>query len=357
MPDECPRRKCDPAAGLLETPADVHVVAGRAEALVESADRFERRPPECHVAARQVLGLGVGQQHLRDLLNAEQRLSSDIHERQNSYKDLLQRQEAHEIDAKWAELNQKPAFLRANARQKAQQGKFDNLRQVNGGAYPRNLSPVLYVIPLVLVGIAEWYVNFSTFAAIFIPAVAIAGTLIVAAIFAWASHLHGSYLKQLAEIRHPSVEYRNELGRKIALAIVSILLMIAFATIIWVRYVVIADQLGISSNTADGTFGGANASMVWSRLGPTIVLNILIWGLGTLYAWAVNEKVPELRESYRELLRANRKLDATRAPFFSEQKRIQAFHAREGQKNEVAVKEYQNLLEQIQSIRQRLEAN
>jgi hypothetical protein len=269
----------------------------------------------------------------------------------------LQGQEEHEIDAKWAELNQNPAFLRANAQQNAQQAKFDNLRQVNNGAYPRNLSPVLYVIPLLLVGIAEWYVNFSTFATLFIPAVAIAGTLIVAAIFAWASHLHGSYLKQLAEIRHPSVEYRNELGRKIALAIASVLLLIAFATIVWIRYVVIADQLGISSNTSEGTFGGASSSMVWSRLGPTIVLNILIWGLGTLYAWAVNEKVPELRESYRELLRANRKVDAARAPFFSEQKRINAHYAREQQKNEVAIREYQNFLEQIHGTCQRLEAN
>jgi hypothetical protein len=192
--------------------------------------------------------------------------------------------------------------------------------------------------------------------AIFIPAVAIAGTLIVAAIFAWDSHLHGSYLKQLAEIRHPSVEYRNELGRKIALAIASVLLLIAFVTIVWIRYVVIADQLGVSASTSEGTFGGASTSMVWSRLGPTIVLNILIWGLGTLYAWAVNEKVPELRESYRELLRAHRKLDGARAPFFSEQKRIHALYAREQQKTEVAIKEYQNFLEQIHSVSQRLEA-
>jgi hypothetical protein len=86
------------------------------------------------------------------------------------------------------------------------------------------------------------------------------------------------------------------------------------------------------------------------------VLNILIWGLGTLYAWAVNEKVPELRESYRDLLRANRKLDAARAPFFSEQKRINAHYAREQQKNEVAIREYQSYLEQIHGTCQRLEA-
>src|SRR5262249_35313861 len=146
----------------------------------------------------------------------------------------LEQHEETDIDAKWAELNQDPGFLRANAQQRPQQAKFDSLRQVNGGAYPRNLSPILYVIPLVLVGLAEWYVNFSSFAAIFIPAVAIAGTLIVAAIFAWSSHLHGSYLKQLAEIRHPSVEYRNELGRKLAIIMASVLLLIAFSTVVWI---------------------------------------------------------------------------------------------------------------------------
>ena len=56
-----------------------------------------------------------------------------------------------------------------------------NLRQINGGAYPKNISPVLYVVPLILVGVAEWYVNFATFAEIFIPVFAIAGTLLVAA--------------------------------------------------------------------------------------------------------------------------------------------------------------------------------
>jgi hypothetical protein len=212
------------------------------------------------------------------------------------------------------------------------------------------------VIPLILVGVAEWYVNFSTFAAIFIPVFAIAGTLLVAAIFAWASHLHGTYLKQLAEILHPSVEYRNVLGRKLALIIVSVLLVIAFLTVVWLRYVVITDQLGFHPNTTSDTFGGATSTMIWSRLGPTIVLNILIWGLGTLYAWALNEKVPNLREAYRELLRANRKVERARRPYMTEQKRIKAYYDRERSKNEVMIKEYQDLLEKVKGTIQQIQA-
>ena len=166
------------------------------------------------------------------------------------------------------------------------------------------MSPVLYVIPLVLVGLAEWYVNFATFEATFIPVFAIAGTLLVAAVFAWASHMHGAYVKQIAEIIHPSMEYRNVLGRKIALVIATILLIAALVTVIWLRYSIIAEQLGSGLSAESGTFGGPRASMIWSKLGPTIVLNVLIWGLGALYAWAMNEKVPGLRESYRDWQRS-----------------------------------------------------
>ena len=295
------------------------------------------------------------QRHLQNLKSAESRLSVDINERNTSYLDELLAAEKSTIDARWQEVCQQPDYSRANAVQKANQKTFEELRQVNSGAFPRNISPVLYVIPLILVGVAEWYVNFSTFATMFIPVIAIAATLIVAAVFAWASHLHGAYLKQISEILHPSVEYRNELGRKIALIIATILLIAAFATVIWLRYIIISDQLGIDPKQQTGTFGGASATMIWSRLGPTIVLNVLIWGLGTLYAWALHEKIPGLRETFRDLKRADRKVDSKLRPFFVEQKRIKAHYDREREKNKVAINEYRTLLEDVKSMGARLQ--
>jgi hypothetical protein len=49
---------------VLEPPAQIHVVAGGSEAGIEPADRRQRRSPERHVAARDVLGLGVGEEHV-----------------------------------------------------------------------------------------------------------------------------------------------------------------------------------------------------------------------------------------------------------------------------------------------------
>src|SRR6185369_16846633 len=181
------------------------------------------------------------QSAILNLKDVERRLEHDIEERKTLYAETIDNFEQKDIDAKWAELNSNPRFVRIHSEQRARQLTFENLRQVNGGQYPTNISPVLYSIPLILIGVAEWYVNYATFATMFVPFFAIAATIIVGAIFAGASHFHGEYLKQLSEIMHPSVEYRNMLGRKIVVLIATILLIIAFAIVVGLRYVIIAD--------------------------------------------------------------------------------------------------------------------
>jgi hypothetical protein len=288
------------------------------------------------------------------LKNLDERLCADIDLRQTDYLAELQQREDSEINAKWTQLNNNQKYVRANVEQKARDQTFQELRQVNGGGYPKNLSPVLYVIPLFGVGIAEWYVNLSTFMAKFVPLVAGAGTILVALIFAIASHFHGEYLKQIAEILHPSVDYRNELGRKLSVLIATILLICALGVVVWLRYQAISEQLGLNSDTA-GTFGGSNSSLVWQSLGPTIGMNLFVWGVGVLYSYLASEKVPHLREAYRASLRANKKLYKARQPFEREQIRITAHYDRERQKNDVATKEYKNLSEEIRGALARLE--
>jgi predicted nucleic acid-binding Zn-ribbon protein len=292
--------------------------------------------------------------HLVNLESIEERLRSDIGERETTYANELQSKEDQEIDEAWRELNEDQRFVRVNTEQKARQQTFESLRQVNDGTYPTNISPVIYAIPLILIGIAEWYVNLSTFTARFVPLVAGAGTILVALIFATASHFQGEFFKQLSEILHPSVEYRNELGRKIAVTIATILLVAAFSVVIWLRYQVIADQLGLNSESA-GTFGGSSTSIVWANLGPTIGLNLFVWGLGVLYAFLFSEKVPKLRKAFRDLQFSNKQLDKARRPFVREQKRIKAEYDRERQKNEVAVKEYGSLSEEMRGAIKRLQ--
>jgi hypothetical protein len=292
--------------------------------------------------------------HLTNLESMESRLRADIQERETTFANELQSKEDAGIDEKWRDLNEDQRFIRANAEQQARQQTFETLRQVNDGGYPTNISPVIYVIPLIGIGIAEWYVNLSTFMARFVPLVAAAGTILVALIFATASHFQGEFLKQLSEIIHPSVEYRNELGRKIAVSIATTLLIAAFSVVIWLRYQVIAEQLGLSSESP-GTFGGSSTSMVWSNLGPTIGLNLFVWGLGVLYAFLVSEKVPKLRKAFRDLREANKRLDKRRKPFVREQQRIRAEYNRARHKNDIAIKEYSSLSEELRGAIKRLQ--
>jgi hypothetical protein len=293
--------------------------------------------------------------HLVNLESMEERLRADIQERQTTHANELQSREDAEIDAEWRELNEDRRFVRISAEHKARQQTFEDLRQINDGEYPRNISPVLYIIPLIGVGVAEWYVNISTFSARYVPLVAGAGTIIIALIFAAASHFQGEALKQISEILHPSAVYRKEIGRKIIVAITTVFLILAFVVIIFVRYQVIADQLGLSSDSG-GTFSGSSSSIVWSNLTPTIYWNLGVWGLGLVYAYLASERVPRLREAFRDLRRANKKLDKARRPFVSEQKRIKAQYEREREKNEVAIKEYNSLSEEVRGAMKRLQS-
>lgn len=293
--------------------------------------------------------------HLNNLKSAQSRLTTEIDERGTSYLKHLDAQEKAAIENRRAEIYSNPKLQRAYEAQKANHQQFEDLRHVNGGGYPKNISPILYVIPLIMVGVAEWYVNYSTFAAMFIPVFAIAATLIVAAVFAWASHLHGAYLKQISEIIHPSVEYRNVLGRKMVINIVTVLLVAAFVTVVWLRWLVISDQLGTNLGGQGGSFGDTSWTLILSKVAPTLVINLLIWGLGTLYAWATHEKVPGLRESYRNYLQATKSVDRMAQPFSEEEKRIRAQYDRERGKNDVAINEYKALLEDVRATHQRLQ--
>ena len=64
MPDDRGRTEGDHVAGLLQAPAKIDVVAGLVIFEIEAADVFEGPAIEGHVTAGNVLGDGVGEQHV-----------------------------------------------------------------------------------------------------------------------------------------------------------------------------------------------------------------------------------------------------------------------------------------------------
>jgi hypothetical protein len=54
MPNECARRECDPLTGLLQPPANVHIIAGFSKLWIETLNLFEGVAVKSHVAAGDV---------------------------------------------------------------------------------------------------------------------------------------------------------------------------------------------------------------------------------------------------------------------------------------------------------------
>ena len=64
MPDEGTRREAQAVAGIAQPPAEIHVIACGVEAPVEAADGVESQPGHGEIAARQMLGFLVIDQHV-----------------------------------------------------------------------------------------------------------------------------------------------------------------------------------------------------------------------------------------------------------------------------------------------------
>ena len=64
MPDNRGGAEGDHASALLKAPAEVHIVTGLAVFVVEPTDLIKRPTVECHVAAWDVLGHDIGEEHM-----------------------------------------------------------------------------------------------------------------------------------------------------------------------------------------------------------------------------------------------------------------------------------------------------
>lgn len=302
-----------------------------------------------------IFDVSATQLHITNLSTAKARLNPEIERRSTDYPNELSRSERSELDLIKAEIGKDAALERVHQIRSANQDRFERLRLINGGGFPRNVPVLLYLAPLLLIGIAEWYVNYSTFAQLFVPFFAIASTIIVGVVFAWASHLHGSYIKQIAEITHPSVEYRNMLGRRIAVGVGTVLLVLAFTSVVWLRWMVISEQIGSSLGGGENVFGSeSQTSLVWAKVAPTVIVNFLIWGVGTLYAWALHERVPDLRESYSALQSSQKLTDKLSGPYYQREKQIAAKFDRERSSNSHAIVELKALLSEVEITLERL---
>src|SRR5438128_6055487 len=64
MPNNGGRTESERPAFLLQTPTDIHVIAGHPELRIKAANRLQRRHPKSHIASRNMFCFTVGEQNM-----------------------------------------------------------------------------------------------------------------------------------------------------------------------------------------------------------------------------------------------------------------------------------------------------
>jgi hypothetical protein len=193
------------------------------------------------------------------------------------------------------QIRQSPEYTEREGLRRNANANYERLKTFNDGQDAKNRPAWILWIFLLSLGVAEWFVNYESFLNKFIPLVAIASTLIVAAIVAVNSDHVGRHLKQSRSARAANMKLSSG-----PLWISSGAFLVALALIFWARYSYYAEIYGLGADALTLDTQG----VLWEVAGliaPTLFLNLMIWGVGVIVALAFYEKVPELREEFQKM--------------------------------------------------------
>jgi hypothetical protein len=181
---------------------------------------------------------------------------------------------------------------------------YDELRARHGReARP---TPLWYLPAIGSIGIFEAMINFESFTAIkmFTPAIALGVTLIVAVAIAYASHLHGTVIRQL-ESRFGA--HRKDGDRSSSVWMLSIGFLILAAVLLLVYYArnsLFAEQL------LENSVIGGDAPSAFFMIGGSMIGNILVWLVGVAIAFFAHDEDHNYPDALKHKIKAEKKMYA-----------------------------------------------
>ena len=167
------------------------------------------------------------------------------------------------------------------------------------------VPPWWYLLVLLLVGVVEWMLNYSAFQDNFgVPAVAGGLTILVAAMVAFASHEHGSSVKQW-RMRFRQSGDQGVLGNWFFFGLATLGLIVSLALVAWVRYTWVEGLIG----------RGLDDLAILPKVLQTLGGNLIVWLLGAMVAFSTHDTSPKLQsyerarnKSKKRLVKAKKKL-------------------------------------------------
>jgi hypothetical protein len=266
--------------------------------------------------------------------------------------------------AKIAEARQKLDTDRVGEDYRDTRAKYNN--QIERHAYRPNMKAVsarfpfdvnpIYLVIMLLLGTAEWFINYDTLFEFFgIPIIAIGATLILALGLAVIAHQHGVDLKQWKKKFGPGVEDKN---RPYGILILATFGLFGLITVTgWMRYQSLMSVIQ-SQNTAN-IIGTQFSAQIDPEREVIISLgaNILAWLVGVFISYFAHDPDPTYVHTAIDFLKAEKKYLSKRAEFEKIEKQIKHNCAEKIEEEQIRLRKFETSETLREAINFRNQAN
>lgn len=196
-----------------------------------------------------------------------------------------------------------------------------NLRAVNIH-FPAGMSP-LYIFLLMLVGVAEFFINFKLIEDFLgIPLAAFASAAVMAAVLAAISHVHGVDIKQYQHKFGPATRERDRPWLTFALAWIG--LVVLLLVVGWMRYEAVSSDIQSSSSSFVLVPHGGSMPNLGEEVIISLGANLLAWFLGVFLAASFHDSDPDYVDAAVRFMRADIPYHRRLRRFERERERIEA---------------------------------
>ncbi|KIL99739.1 hypothetical protein CCC_03911 [Paramagnetospirillum magnetotacticum MS-1] len=301
--------------------------------------------------------IGAWQRRYREALHTLQ-MTQDRVTAELSYEAERQRLNADRKAKETAALNEhttQPRYKELANRVTVTDKRYKDMLAENRGKIPHGYSRLYYIVPLMLVGLSEWFINYPTFREAYAPFFAMAATVIIAISFAAASHFHGLGLKQRLRMFNKSVDHRERIQMIAVIGLVTFFFLVALGTVTYERYGFISAQFGLSNGLGPDVLGNGRATeSVEGRLLQTVILNILVWFAGCLVSYFFHDPIPNFNEARLDAQRAQDELEKFDRQFIARKEQIAAQFFEAEAALDSRAREQSEQLRTIRGLRERL---
>lgn len=180
-------------------------------------------------------------------------------------------------------INDSPSSMEVNRRPIKYRGLSDFLNF---------FIPFLYMFSLLVIGSAEWFVNYPFISRVDVslPFFAIALSLFIALTIAISSHYHGLYLKQF-QYRRTHTE--DNMTVNIITSLVTFFFALVLFLVIYIRLYVVT-SVSITTSSIDN-IEQFNLVLI------TLITNLVIWFIGVFVSFIYHPANPRIAELFKDI--------------------------------------------------------